>query len=191
MCTSQPGIRTLFSNSLLKRAFHSPFDGFRVSGKPCVTAARPPVPSLSKHAVFQGAAGMRVRGRSNARGFTLVEVMVALFIVAFAFVGLLGLHNRNLAAVGHDQDLALATLLARRLITEMELVEQFPDLGFSSGEIQGYPGFRWEREVKEVTFEGATIEDLREVRFRVIWDERIPDACRLVYYIRDRREPEL
>ena len=32
-------------------------------------------------------------------GFTLVEVMVALTIVAFAFVGLLGLHNRNLKMI--------------------------------------------------------------------------------------------
>jgi general secretion pathway protein I len=121
----------------------------------------------------------------EAAGFTLIEVMIALFIVALAFVALLGLHNANLAAVGRDQDLTVATLIARRLITQMELVEQFPDVGFSSGQIEDYPGFRWEREVKE-TFQ----PDLREVHLRVVWDERIPDACRLLYFIRDHREPE-
>ena len=123
-------------------------------------------------------------------GFTLIEVMVALFIVAFAFVALLGLHTQNLAMVGRDQDLTRATLLSRQLITEMELVEQFPELGVSSGEFEGYPGFRWEREVKEVSYEGVPLTQLREVHLRVVWDERIPDACRLLYFIRDRREPE-
>jgi general secretion pathway protein I len=121
----------------------------------------------------------------EAAGFTLIEVMIALFIVALGFVALLGLHNQNLAMVGRDQDLTLATLIARRLITQMELVEQFPDLGVSSGQIEDYPGFHWEREVKE-TFQ----PDLREVHLRVVWDERIPDACRLLYFIRDHREPE-
>jgi len=119
-------------------------------------------------------------------GFTLIEVMVALFIVAFAFVTLLGLHNRNLAMIGRDQDMTTATLIARQLIAQMEVVELFPDLGVSSGEIEGYPGFRWEREVVE-----TQQPDIREVHLRVVWDERMPDACRLLYYIRDRRDAEL
>ena len=111
--------------------------------------------------------------------------MVALAVVAFAFVGLLGLHNRNLAMVGRDQDLTRAVLLARQFITEMELIEQFPDTGVSSGEFSNYPGFSWEREVEE-----TSLPDVRRVTLRVIWDPRIRDACKLVYYIRDRREPE-
>jgi general secretion pathway protein I len=117
--------------------------------------------------------------------FTLLEVMVALAVVAFAFVGLLGLHNRNLAMVGRDQDLTRAVLLARQFITEMELIEEFPDAGTSSGDFANYPGFSWEREVEE-----TSLPDVRRVTLRVIWDPRIRDACKLVYYIRDRREPE-
>ena len=111
--------------------------------------------------------------------------MVALTVVAFAFVGLLGLHNRNLALVGRDQDLTRAMLLARQYITEMELVEQFPDAGTAHGEFANYPGFAWEREVSE-----TDLPDVRQVRLRIIFDERIPDACELLYFIRDRREPQ-
>jgi hypothetical protein len=111
--------------------------------------------------------------------------MVALAVVAFAFVGLLGLHNRNLALVGRDQDLTRAVLLARQFITEMELIEQFPDTGASNGEFSNYPGFSWEREVED-----TSLPAVRRVTLRVIWDPRIRDACKLVYYIRDRREPE-
>ena len=120
-----------------------------------------------------------------AGGFTLVEVLVALTIVAFAFVGLLGLHNRNLAMVARDQDLTRAMLLARQMITEMELIEQFPDTGVSRGEFANAPGFFWERDVQD-----TELPTVRRVDLRVIWDERMPNACELVYYFRDRREPD-
>jgi type II secretion system protein I len=125
------------------------------------------------------------RQRHGRSGFTLIEVLVALVIVAFAFVGLLGLHNRNIAVIARDQDLTTATLLARQYITEMELIEQFPDTGSESGEFSNAPGFVWEREVEE-----TEVPTVRRVRLRVVWDPRIPTACELVYFIRDRREPD-
>jgi hypothetical protein len=111
--------------------------------------------------------------------------MVALTIVAFAFVGLLGLHNRGIALIARDRDLTRATLLARQLITEMELIEQFPDTGSSRGEFANDPGFYWERDVED-----TDLPTVRRVVLRVIWDERMPNACELVYYIRDRRETD-
>ncbi len=136
----------------------------------------------------KGGAGGLVIDRLERRascGFTLLEVMVALTVVAFAFVGLLGLHNRNLVLVGRDQDLTRAMLLARQYITEMELVEKFPDVGTARGEFANYPGFAWEREVSD-----TDLPEVRQVRLRIIFDERIPDACELLYFIRDRREPQ-
>jgi len=127
----------------------------------------------------------RRRRAAAARGFTLIEVMVALTIVAFAFVGLLGLHNRGIALIARDRDLTRATLLARQLITEMELIEQFPDTGTSRGEFANDPGFSWERDVQD-----TDLPTVRRVVLRVIWDERMPNACELIYYIRDRRETD-
>jgi general secretion pathway protein I len=128
---------------------------------------------------------LRGDARRNDAGFTLIEILVALTIAAYALVGLLGLHNRNLSAVARDQDYTRATLLARELIAGMEVVEQWPDLGFSSGEDPANPQLRWEREVNE-----TQIEEVREVRLRVIFDELRPNAVELLYYIRDRRELE-
>ena len=78
-----------------------------------------------------------------------------------------------------------ATLLARRFITEMEVVEQWPDTGTSHGEFPEVPGFFWEREVSDTDL--ATV---RRVVLHVYWDERNPNACELIYFIRDRREPD-
>ncbi len=124
-----------------------------------------------------------VERRRGAGGFTLIEVMVALTVVAFAFVALLGLHNHNIALVARDQDLTRATLLARQLITEMEVVEGWPETGRARGEFANAPGFVWEREVED-----TELPTVRRVVLRVIWDERLPNACELVYFIRDRRE---
>lgn len=122
---------------------------------------------------------------AGAGGFTLVEVMVAMTIVAFAFVGLLGLHNRNLKLIGDDQNLTQATLLARRFISEMEIVEQWPDTGTSHGEFPEAPGFYWERDVQDTDL--ATV---RRVVLHVFWDERNPNAVELLYFIRDTRDPD-
>jgi general secretion pathway protein I len=118
-------------------------------------------------------------------GFTLIEVIVAMTIVAVAFVGLLGLHNRNIVMIARDQDFTRATLLARQFITEMEVVEQWPETGTSRGEFPNAPGFVWERDVQD-----TELPTVRRVVVRVIWDERQPNACELLYFIRDRREPD-
>ena len=41
-----------------------------------------------------------------------------------------------------------------------------------------------------VSVEETELSTVRRVHLRVVWDERNPNACELVYYIRDRREPD-
>ena len=116
-------------------------------------------------------------------GFTLLEVMVALMVIAFAFVGLLGLHGRNIKTIARDQQLTRATLLARELVSQIQFqvasggLQQLDD---SHGTFEGYPGFRWERQVLT-----TGLDEVREVIVRVIFDERSPNACELVYFVRD------
>jgi general secretion pathway protein I len=116
-------------------------------------------------------------------GFTLLEVMVALAIVAFAIVGLLGLHARNIQIIARDQSLTRATLLAREIISQIQfqvMTNGLQDLGDSQGTFEGYPGYRWERRVMP-----TGLDEMREVVIRVIWNESTPSACELVYFVRD------
>lgn len=128
----------------------------------------------------------RSEGHGADGGFTLLEVLVALVVVATAFVALLGLHNQNLKLIGRDQDLALATLAAREIMTRVEF-EGFPDLGLSSGELTYPAGFSWELEVTEV----PELPDIRRAVVRVTNDPARPNMCELVYYVRNRNEDEL
>ncbi len=123
------------------------------------------------------------RARRRAAGFTLLEVLVALAVIAFAFVGLLGLQGHNIKAIARDQSLTRATLLARELVSQIQfdvLTKGLQSLGDAQGTFEGYAGFRWEREV--IT---TGLDEMREVVVRVIWDERSPNACQLVYFVRD------
>src|SRR5215510_6015975 len=102
--------------------------------------------------VLRRRCGRQACGLAFAPGFTLIEVLVALAIIAFAFVGLLGLHARNIKAVARDQNLTRATLLARELVSQVQYqvtMSGLQDLGDGRGKFEGYPGYRWEREVHD------------------------------------------
>jgi general secretion pathway protein H len=119
--------------------------------------------------------GARLTGPAAAhRGFT-DQVLVALTIIAFAFIGLLGLHNRNLKMVANDQDLTRATLLARRFITNMELIEQFPDVG-TNRRVRGRQRFPLESDVEE-----TELPTVRKVTSASSGTSATP-ACELLYH---------
>jgi len=124
----------------------------------------------------------------SARGFTLLEVLVAVAVLGLGLVSLLGLHVRNLALLERDQRITESTLLARELMTEVE-VEPFPDLGITNGDFEDrhpgeFPDLRWEREVLPAPLPAP---DVREVRIRVFHgDEESGDDVTLSYFLRRR-----
>ena len=58
---------------------------------------------------------------SRASGFTLLEVMVALAIMAGVILTVLGSVNYHLEIIANERDNTTLTLLARNRITELEL----------------------------------------------------------------------
>ena len=93
--------------------------------------------------------------RLGARsGFTLLEVMVALAVLAGALMALADLSGSALRNFGYSRDLSVATLLARGKMAEIE--EKYEDTGFTDFDEaengtfadQGQPGIRWNLELK-------------------------------------------
>jgi general secretion pathway protein I len=126
--------------------------------------------------------GQRAR-RHN--GFTLIEVMVALAVVAIALVGLLGLQHQTLQSVVRGSELTKAALLAQELMTQAE-IGQFPAVGVTSGTFETlhprqYPNFRWEQSVEP----SAVFQDVRKVRIRVRYGPRFSRTFDLTELIRN------
>src|SRR5258707_11740161 len=103
------------------------------------------------------------RRRPRGRGFTLLEVMIALAVLGIAMMALLALDHQDLQSVIRARELTQASMLAQNLMTQAELA-RFPDLGSSRGTFEKlfpgqYKNFRWERTVAPSGF----FPDLRQV----------------------------
>lgn len=127
---------------------------------------------------------MRSESRATRpEGFTLLEVVVALGVLATALVALIGLHGRNIRAVEYDRQLVRATLLAQRVMTETLVTSDFPDPTEESGTFEDAPSFAWNVRILPGPTEELE-EEMREIQVRVFWDEREPDAALLITHLR-------
>lgn len=109
---------------------------------------------------------MRYRtGRSD--GFSLLEVMIALAIVAIALITLLGLSNRTVLVQDRIQNLTRATLLAQQLMSEQEI--QVADAVAVGETREGvfddpFSDFSW-----RIYFEDTMIPQVQQIHVQVSW----------------------
>lgn len=120
---------------------------------------------------------------ARSQGFTLLEVLVALGILALALPILLGLRNWDLDLHARADELTTATLLAQEKLLETELSKVFP-VGETSGDFQGTPlgfqslgdtadrapNYRWKRIVSP-----TPLTLVREVKIQVFWPRGTTD----------------
>jgi general secretion pathway protein I len=111
----------------------------------------------------------RSKGRDRASpGFTLLEVMVAVAILAMVVVSLLGLRNRSIEDVQLAERITTATLLAKRVMAETLL----PDTKLAPMEDAGtfdderFQDYSWKKVISE-----TQIPVILEVRVAVLWKE--------------------
>ena len=113
----------------------------------------------------------------NERGFTLLEVVIALGILALALPILLGLRNWDLDLHARAKEMTAATILAQEKLTETELGTLLP-FGETGGEFLPTPlgsqpttvvtnrqsNYRWKRIVSS-----TPLPIVREVKIQVLW----------------------
>ncbi len=72
----------------------------------------------------------------KARGFTLLEVLVALAIVSLGMIAVFGQINQSVAGASHLRNKTLAHWIALDQITELRIKNEFPAVGEHSKEIE-------------------------------------------------------
>jgi type II secretion system protein I len=102
------------------------------------------------------------------RGFTLLEVLISLLIIAIVLITCLRAQNQSIRLYHLSRDMTIATILARQKMGEIELMG-FPELGEDEGDFEDkFPGFSWQRSVSVTPFEEA-----RRVALSIMWKEGI------------------
>jgi len=105
-------------------------------------------------------------GNPKSKGFTLLEVMIAVAILAMVLISLLGLKNRSMQDVMRAERITTATLLAKRLMTDPVMTKQ------QVGEEEGvfpeeiFKDYQWKKTVSP-----TPITVIKEVRVAVLWKE--------------------
>ena len=101
------------------------------------------------------------------KGFSLLEVMIALAIVSIALVSLLGLSNRSILVQDKIQKLTRATLLAQQVMSEQELNVGNSRLNWETQEddfSEPFTDFRW-----QVSYQDTLISQVKQVTVIVLW----------------------
>lgn len=92
---------------------------------------------------------------SMARGFTLLEVLIALAIVAMSVGALLGTVTSSASNVIYLKDKTLAEWVALNRLAELRIDKNMPDLGKRKGNsVLGGMRWEWEEEVVELPVKG-------------------------------------
>lgn len=120
---------------------------------------------------------------NNSSGFTLLEVMISIAILALALPILLGLRNWDLDLQSRAADITAATMLAQEKLIEAELNSVFP-LGETTGDFRNPPPgyqalgdianradkYRWKRIVTS-----TPLNAVREVKIQILWQQGSTD----------------
>lgn len=119
----------------------------------------------------------------DAEGFTLLEVLIAMAILALALPILLGLRNWDLNLESRAADITAATMLAQEKLIEAELSPVYP-VGETTGDFRNPPPgyqvagdvadraerYRWKR-----TITTTALPSVREVKIQILWQQGASD----------------
>lgn len=102
----------------------------------------------------------------NKKGFTLLEIIVAMVIVVVGLVLISQAFSIGLRAVRVSDKLTVAKFLAEQKITELEL-QGFSTLQSTNGDFgEDYPGFTWQEVVS-----ATDLDNLKQVDLTISWPE--------------------
>jgi general secretion pathway protein I len=123
------------------------------------------------------------------KGFTLLEVMVAVAIIAIALTTLLGSQSQSVSFANSAKFETMAALLAQSKMSEITMQEAGAITNDSGDFGDDYPGYRWEVNVNDTDIAGIdNISDyLKQLDLTVTWGV-FSYNLRLYHYVAESNE---
>ena len=120
--------------------------------------------------------------RNRAGGFTLIEVMVALTIIAIALASLIKASGNHTNSAGYLKSKTIAHYVAMNEIVQIQIDKAWPDLGSTdkSSDMAGVEWF-WTREVEKTGDESGNIRGLKYTVY--LDDERTRSLAQVQAFI--------
>lgn len=128
----------------------------------------------------------------DKKGFTLLEVMIAVAIIAIALTALLGSQAQSLSLANEAKFNTTAALLAQGRMARIEFEGEESMVGDSGDFGEDFPGYRWETRVSDVDsgeIEGLS-DYLKHVDLEVAWGEsgRYRYSLQFLYFMFEPEE---
>lgn len=108
-----------------------------------------------------------VRPRRRVGGFTLIEILVALAVIAIGTAAVVAAVSGNVGNAAYIQDRTLAHWVAMNKVAELQVLPQWPDTGTQRGDsLMASQEWNW-----EVKVSGTDDPDVRRVDVQVFADK--------------------
>ena len=119
----------------------------------------------------------------HQKGFTLLEIMIAVAIIAIALTALLGSQSQSVYFANSAKFETMATLLAQSKMSELVLEDSF-SLSSNNGDFgDDFPGYAWKATIDDIVIEGIDVSDyLKQIDLVVTWGVHRYDL-RLYHYV--------
>jgi len=121
----------------------------------------------------QGASTPALHYSKKSSGFTLLEVMIAIAIIAITLVAVFGLQSQSLSLANEAKFSTTAALLAQSKMAEIEAVNP-EDLASDSGDFgENFPNYHWNLTVSDVSFIGTdeVLDYLKRIDLSIFYGE--------------------
>lgn len=115
----------------------------------------------------------KLQGQGASSGFTLLEVMVALSILAITFMAVLKSQSISVLRASETKFITSASFLAQKKMAEIEILK-IEDIISDSGNFgDDHAGYSWELTVKKPLLNTSEniIDHLKQLDLKILWQD--------------------
>lgn len=127
---------------------------------------------------------MKAKGLTRSGGFTLLEVMLAVAMIAIALTAVLGSQTQSVSLANESKFSTTAPLLAQGKMAEIEVTKPEQLISDSGDFGEYFPNYHWELKVSDLILPGAEriSNYLKRIDLLVAWGEDEQYEYRLRLY---------